>query len=302
MFDNSLSDPVDRTFPNRFKHKTTKVQVQKTYQNLVTLVDLVLLFLLCNSLGLQAQDPLVIDNNGVNINGPLTITNQGNGEVLLNLNSDKSWQFKQNGTGAGARLKLYNGSGKDFLFTTTGSIGIGGHASGYKLNVAGASTIDNVFIGNANSSASASVRHKDSSAPALLSHRDGTYSYLRITTKTAKGYIGFQVVDDGDTKTPMVVSSNGNVGIGTRSPTKGKLEIVGAAGSNSLSYGYLNNYKPTGKSSGTNLSYSLYADGRIASTEFVYSLALRACRSRSREHKPTLPCCFIPTHGTCGRA
>jgi hypothetical protein len=58
----------------------------------------------------------------------------------------------------------------------------------------------------------------------------------------------------------------GKVGIGTAYPTKAKVEIVGSA-SNTLSYGYLNGSGNTGTDSGTN-DYSLYADQRIAASEF----------------------------------
>ncbi len=58
----------------------------------------------------------------------------------------------------------------------------------------------------------------------------------------------------------------GNIGIGTTTPTKAKVEIAGSA-SNNLSYGYLNSLGITGTASGTN-DYSLYADQRIAAGEF----------------------------------
>lgn len=58
----------------------------------------------------------------------------------------------------------------------------------------------------------------------------------------------------------------GHVGIGTFTPTKAKVEILGGA-SHNMSYGYLNGSGSVGTGSGTN-SYSLYADQRIAASEF----------------------------------
>lgn len=66
----------------------------------------------------------------------------------------------------------------------------------------------------------------------------------------------------------FIVNGSGLVGIGTSNPSRGKLDIQGQAGSNSLSYGYLNSAGNTGTSSGGALAYSIYASGRIAAVEF----------------------------------
>lgn len=79
-------------------------------------------------------------------------------------------------------------------------------------------------------------------------------------------------VQDQSYQTMMQVKDNGNliatgnVGIGITNPTKAKVEISGSQ-STSLSYGYLNSIGTTGTSSGVN-GYSLYANGRIAGSEF----------------------------------
>ena len=58
----------------------------------------------------------------------------------------------------------------------------------------------------------------------------------------------------------------GKVGIGLTNPTAAKLQVYGTV-LNTLSYGYLNGSGYTGTASGNN-AYSIYADGRIACSEF----------------------------------
>ncbi|MEZ4849528.1 MAG: tail fiber domain-containing protein [Bacteroidia bacterium] len=65
----------------------------------------------------------------------------------------------------------------------------------------------------------------------------------------------------------FVVEGNGNIGIGTTSPTSAKLVVSGQSGSANISYGYLNSGGGTGTSSGTS-AYSIYATNRIAAQEF----------------------------------
>ncbi len=63
------------------------------------------------------------------------------------------------------------------------------------------------------------------------------------------------------------IDNNGNIGIGTASPTKAKLEIEGSVSTNISSYGWLNDTGGTGVSGGTN-NYSIYTSHRIAASEF----------------------------------
>jgi hypothetical protein len=64
----------------------------------------------------------------LDINGDLRVTNSGDGAVLFNLNSERSWEFQQLGTGAGTALKLKSvggGGNKNFVIETDGNVGIG---------------------------------------------------------------------------------------------------------------------------------------------------------------------------------
>ena len=65
----------------------------------------------------------------------------------------------------------------------------------------------------------------------------------------------------------MIDGISGRVGIGTTSPTQGKLVVSGSGTAVNFSYGLLNSSGTTDQATDTN-SYSIYASGRIASTEF----------------------------------
>jgi hypothetical protein len=71
----------------------------------------------------------------------------------------------------------------------------------------------------------------------------------------------------------FLLTADGNVGIGTTNPSKGKLEVSGFINQKSLKYGYLNLDHPTGKYSvtvdkATDMPYSIWADRRIGAEEF----------------------------------
>ncbi len=82
-------------------------------------------------------------------------------------------------------------------------------------------------------------------------------------------------IDNSNTTSPLIwgdfssnyVNINGNLGIGTTTPTQAKLVINGSASTNIGNYGYLNSAGNNGTGSGTN-AYSLYASARVAATEF----------------------------------
>ncbi len=72
--------------------------------------------------------------------GTARITNQGDGAVLLDLNTERNWQFRQWGTGAGTALELASvagGGGKNFVINTAGNVGIGTTSPVAKLEVNG---------------------------------------------------------------------------------------------------------------------------------------------------------------------
>ena len=76
----------------------------------------------------------------LDIVGTTTITNQSDGGILLDLNSERNWQFRQYGTGSATSLELASiggGGNKNLLINTTGHVGIGTYTPNDKLEVNG---------------------------------------------------------------------------------------------------------------------------------------------------------------------
>jgi len=72
--------------------------------------------------------------------GPIGVEGLGDQADLLWLNTERNWVFRQEGTGAGAALKLQNiggGGNKNFIVQTTGLMGVGTTAPTAKLDVRG---------------------------------------------------------------------------------------------------------------------------------------------------------------------
>ena len=82
---------------------------------------------------------------GATFSGTTIVDNKGDRAVLLHLNSDRSWQFRQLGTGAGTALELLSiggGGNKNFLVSTTGQVGISTTNPQEKLHVNGSILAD----------------------------------------------------------------------------------------------------------------------------------------------------------------
>jgi hypothetical protein len=70
----------------------------------------------------------------------MRIARQGNGAVLLELASERSWEFRQLGSDAGTALELASvggGGNKHFIINTTGRVGIGTTDPEHTLDVNG---------------------------------------------------------------------------------------------------------------------------------------------------------------------
>ncbi|MCI0557214.1 MAG: hypothetical protein MN733_01875 [Nitrososphaera sp.] len=88
------------------------------------------------NVGIGTTDP----NTKLDVNGAVRITNQGDGAVLLNLSSERHWEFRQRNTGSSTALELASaspGGNKAFIINTSGNVGIGMTNPQSKLDVAG---------------------------------------------------------------------------------------------------------------------------------------------------------------------
>jgi len=75
----------------------------------------------------------------LDVAGPVRITSQGDGAELLHLNTERSWAFRQLGTGAGTALELgivNSGNPKDFIIRGN-AVGINATVPGFTLHVNG---------------------------------------------------------------------------------------------------------------------------------------------------------------------
>jgi hypothetical protein len=84
----------------------------------------------------------------LHVSGTATLQNQGDGAVVLDLKTERGWQFRQKGAGAGSNLELYNYSGlnKSFLIQTDGNVGIATASPTHKLTVNGGIKCEEVQV------------------------------------------------------------------------------------------------------------------------------------------------------------
>lgn len=97
-------------------------------------------------------DAVFVDNNGnvgigttaptskLDVIGPMVIVNGGDQADALWLGIERSWVFRQQGTGAGTALKLQSvggGGNKNFIIETAGNVGIGTTTPQARLDVRG---------------------------------------------------------------------------------------------------------------------------------------------------------------------
>ena len=101
---------------------------------------------------LQIYENRALIDNKLDVNGDVNITNKGDNAVLLKFNTERAWQFKQRGIGAGADLNLQCLSdGKNFKISNLNNEEIARFFSSINFNFASFS--ERVMIGNMNTPA-----------------------------------------------------------------------------------------------------------------------------------------------------
>jgi hypothetical protein len=100
---------------------------------------------IAGNLGVGASNPLF----PLDVLGAVRIGSVGDGAVALNLSIERSWAFRQLGSGSSTALELASiggGGNKNFVINTTGYVGIGTTAPEAPLHVVPASVTDPSLI------------------------------------------------------------------------------------------------------------------------------------------------------------
>ncbi len=145
-------------------------------------------------------------NEDVVVNGKLRVEANGDGAVLLALDSERGWIFRQRGSGGGTALELTaensGNNNKDFIINTDGQVGIGTTTPKMPLHVAGPAP-------------------KDANAGQLMVGEDGG-NFLLVGRTASYGFV------QSHNNEPLLLNPLGNeVGIGTTSP-KAALDVKGS--------------------------------------------------------------------------
>jgi hypothetical protein len=159
-------------------------------------------------LGLAA-DQVVIEG------GPVTITNPGDGSVLLTLGTERPWVLKQSRSGKTTALELTaadpSNNNKDLLINTDGRVGIGTTVPEAKLHVANGGAIF--------------ANQGDGKVVLTLGTERAWVFKQRFAGKSTA--LELTAADQGNNNKNFLIMTDGRVGIGTREP-KAKLDVQGS--------------------------------------------------------------------------
>ena len=199
-------------------------------------------------IGHQTGQMGVVANNNVGIGYLALKSTLADNNVAIGPNSMKSSTTAYQNAALGTSTLADNISGNY-------NLALGSEA--LKSNISGN---NNVAVGNG-----ALFYNTTGSSNVAIGHEAGMNE-----TGSNKLYI-----DNSNTTSPLIwgdfgsntLAVNGNLGIGTTTPTQAKLVVNGSSNTNIASYGFLNSSGTTSTSGGTN-TYSIYASHRIAASEF----------------------------------
>lgn len=192
------------------------------------------------NVGIGENDP----QTPLDVIGTATITSQIDGSVLLDLNTERNWQFKQLGTGAATSLELASvggGANKNFVINTAGYVGLGTTSPQKKLDISAVRA--DVLLKTTQSSASngdvlsSILFYNDDMSSGASGKRIGSGIRYRAEDAYGKAQLEFT---NGTTNpssnwndtpnfsdnsiTRMVIKQDGKIGMGTTAPAR-NLEI-----------------------------------------------------------------------------
>ncbi len=165
--------------------------------------------------------------------GGLKITNQADSAILIDLNSERNWQFRQLGSGASTSLELISlggGGNKNFVINTAGNIGLGTTSPSAKLELEGESTTSLLIDGNKNSNPISQAAilelhsNEDYRGRGVVYSTDNDDAWFSGVPYTGNGFtIGRNAVADqagSDANSLFFIQEDGDVGIGTHLPSR----------------------------------------------------------------------------------
>jgi hypothetical protein len=173
--------------------------------------------------------------------GALKITNQADSAILIDLNSERNWQFRQLGSGPNTSLELISlggGGNKNFIINTSGNIGLGTTSPSAKLELEGESTTSLLIDGNKNSNPISQAAilelrsNEDYRGRGVVYSTGNDDAWFSGVPYTGNGFtIGRDAIADQagtDANSLFFIQEDGDIGIGTHLPSR-KLEIQDAA-------------------------------------------------------------------------
>ncbi len=211
----------------------------------------------------ETDNPFIkLSQDGNSVAGLLGLCGNGGVDPENNLYTDAEWNaFLLGTTTLDGPLQFGTNSAVRMTILNDGKVGIGTTSPTSLFHVSDG-RVEFSLVQDASGTAGSGVLEIGSS--------------LRIDNNeiiTNMGTVLFLQNDNGgdlsvDQGTFYVDGANNRVGIGTSSPTKGKLEISGFVSTSLQPYGYLNSFTPTGTSGSSIQSISLYASDGIAALNF----------------------------------
>ena len=121
----------------------------------------------------------------LDVNGTMVIVKEGDQAELLWFGTERSWVFKQEGTGIATALKLESiggGGNKNFFIQTTGGVGIGRNPTANQLEVAGSAskTTAGSWLANSDAAIKTNVRTISNALGVIARLRPVAFRYTEL--------------------------------------------------------------------------------------------------------------------------